>query len=338
MKKYGNFPFHLIFLKAENHTMLSANKICTPLSILCFLLAAFPLTFSSFTYSSDEDMVLELILSGMQYYDSLIKSGEGGVIYKRVQTPGLSDDGHSIVHEYYLTFNQCQMRMDHPERRAGKTRYPKQTYIDTGSEGEWYLYDEKSQDVSNLAYSTTTNREFVDWHPMAIMTYWEEGSIYKHLKQKNFKIKERQELNQVACYVLENAEGEKIWIAPEQGFRFLQYERRYSLRMSHPRRGLNKGTPMIARKSASYQEYGHAWFPKQTLSQGSFIDEKGQEQILVKTQTETKNFRVNHSISEETFIVEIPDNAMIYVGDLRRRLSKKEFLNLYNLEWVTQSH
>ena len=91
---------------------------------------------------------------------------------------------------------------------------------------------------------------------------------------------------------------------------------------------------MVARKSASYQKYGELWFPKQTLSQASFLDEKGQEQLLVKTQIETNNFQVNHDIPDETFIVEIPYNALIYVGDLRKRLSKKEFLNLYDLEWT----
>ena len=166
------------------------------------------------------------------------------------------------------------------------------------------------------------------------MTYWEEGSVYEHLRQKNFKIKHKQMLKQVDCYVLENAEGEKFWIAPEQGFRFLQYEHKSALRIGNPLRGLNKGTPVIVRKSASYQKYGDVWFPKQTLSQASFINERGQEQLLVKTQIETKNFQVNHDIPEESFTVEIPDNALIYVGDLRKRLSKKEFLNFYDLEWV----
>lgn len=141
-------------------------------------------------------------------------------------------------------------------------------------------------------------------------------------------------LKHVDCYVLENAEGEKIWIAPERGFRFLQYEHRSALRIGNPLRGLDKGTPVVARRSASYQKYGELWFPKQTLSQASFIDEKGQERLLVKTSIETKDFQVNHNIPEKTFTVKIPDNALIYVGDLRKRLSKKEFQNLYDLEWT----
>lgn len=317
--------------------MFNAVKKLGLLSIPCIFLVTFLSIFSSFTLSLGTEMNLDVILIGMQYHDSLIKSGEGEVIYKRVQTSGLADDGHRIIHQYYLTFNQRQMRMNHPERRVGKTRDPKQTFIDTGSEGEWYLYDDKSKDVSNLAYYTISKREFVDWHPMSIMTYWEEGSVYEHLKQKNFKIKHRQALKQLDCYVLENAEGEKIWIAPQLGFRFVQYERRYTLRKGIPLRGLNKGARMIVQKSASYQKYGDVWFPKQTLAQESFIDEDGQEQLLVKTEIETKNFQVNHDIPEKTFVVEIPDNALIYVGDLRRRLSKREFLNLYELEWVNHS-
>ena len=321
----------------EKHTMRCATKSIL-LFVFCFLLVAFQFIFSSFTYSLDDDMDLELILSGMQYYDSLIKSGEGKVIYLRVQAPALTEGGHHITHEYYFTFKLRQMRMDHPERFVGKTRYPKQTFIDTGSEGEWYLYDDELHDVPHVAYHTAPTLEFVDWHPLAITTYWEEGSVLKHLKQKNFKIRDRQNLNNISCYVLENTEGEKIWISPERGFRFLRYEHKFALKVNLPRRGLKQGTPLIVLKSASYQKYGEAWFPNRTFSQTSFIDENGQEQLMVKTEIEAQNFRVNHVIPKETFIVEIPQNANIYVHDLRKRMSKEEFLSLYDLEWVKRPH
>ena len=44
---------------------------------------------------------------------------------------------------------------------------------------------------------------------------------------------------------------------------------------------------------------------------------------------ETKDFKVNHPIPPETFIVDIPDDAMIRVVELRQKLPKKEFLQRY---------
>ncbi len=303
------------------------------LLLLCFLIIAFMLGFSSVTFSLDVDMDLKVILSGIQYYDSLIKSGEGEVIYKRVQTPGLADDGHRITCEYYLIFNQRQTRMDIPERFSGNIHHPKLTFVDTGSEGEWHLPDNK-QGIPRPAYYTASTNTFTDWHPKLIMTQWETGNVYGHLKEKNFRIKQKQKLKQGTCYVLENTEGEKMWIAPEQGFRLLQYEHRFALRINLPRRGLKEGTPMLERKEASYQKYGEVWFPKQILFQTFAINQEGQKQLLSMTQIEMKHFEVNHSISKETFTVDIPENSQIWVGDLRKRLSKKEFLNLYDSEWV----
>ena len=103
---------------------------------LFLLCVVFLLIFVSFSFSADDEIDLEIILAGIKYYDSLIKSAEGEVSYKRVQTPGLADDGHRIAVEYHLTFTERQTRMDMPEDYMGKVLFTELTYIQKKGEGE----------------------------------------------------------------------------------------------------------------------------------------------------------------------------------------------------------
>ncbi len=314
--------------------MFLAGRRNIHLLILFLVSTVFLLTFSSVAFSQDDAIDLEMILAGIKHYDSLVKTGEGVVLYKRVKMPGLTDDGHRKVVEYYLTFTQHQTRMDIPEYHVGKVHNPKLTVIQTKSEGELHVPDSNAR-RNRFAYFSAPTKNFFDWQPKRIMTDWEEGSLYEHLKEKKFEIKQKEELNRVTCYVLENIAGEKIWISPEQGFNFLKYEYRFALKTTLPSRGLSRGTPLVERRRAFYKKYEDVWFPKQTFIESYFIDKNGQEQLLTKTEIETKNFRVNHDIPEATFVVEVPDTVPIWVDDLRKNLSKKEFLDVFfDLEWV----
>ena len=300
---------------------------------LFLLCAVFLLIFASFGFLVDDEIDLEIILAGIKYYDSLINTGEGAVRYKRVQTPGLADDGHRIDVEYHLTFTERQMRMDIPEYYMGKAHFAEVTYIQKKGEGELHVPNLNVLQKRFTYYSFDTG-SFTEWHPRMVITDWDEGSLYEHLKQKSFKIKEKQELNQVTCYVLENVKGEKIWIAPELGFNFLKYEHRFVLDVDFIRQGVSSGAALVERRHVSYEKYGEVWFPKHTVLESYLINKNGEEQLLTISEVETKNFRVNHAIPEEIFIVEMPNDVLIWVDDLRKHLSKKEFLGVYHLEWV----
>ena len=140
-----------------------------------------------------------------------------------------------------------------------------------------------------------------------------------------------EKVRNIECYRLETPDGERrIWIAPDRGFRFLKYEYHYVITRDSPtREAIKKGTPMLVRNLVFYQKYGEAWFPKQGIREGVFIDEKGQEHLIERQQYEIKNFRLNHDIPEENFTIEIPNDAKIWVEDLRETLSKEEFLKYY---------
>ena len=119
---------------------------------------------------------------------------------------------------------------------------------------------------------------------------------------------------------------ERFWIAPSQGFRCLKYEECSPLKVDVMYSNIRKGTPSVHRRSVSYEQHGEAWFPKVGVGANFWIDSDGKEHFISRTTLETKDFKVNHPIPPETFTVDIPDDAMIWVGTLRQELPKKEFL------------
>ena len=83
------------------------------------------------------------------------------------------------------------------------------------------------------------------------------------------------------------------------------------------------------RTTISYQQYGEVWFPKAVFNEYSWLDFKPEDPILSGQQLEVKNFKINHDLPPETFIVDLPDDAMITVNREKQKLSKAEFLKRY---------
>ena len=79
----------------------------------------------------------------------------------------------------------------------------------------------------------------------------------------------------------------------------------------------------------SYEQHGEAWFPKTGVGENFWIDSDGKEHFISRMTLETKGFKINQPIPSETFIVDTPDDAMIWVHELRQKLPKKEFLQRY---------
>jgi len=317
------------------------TRTYTLLVILHFLFINFPVAFSS--EEDSLDLYLEIILSGIQYYDSLIKSGEGDVTFREIfpfvpggiKIPkGKMPEMREETHKYHLTFYQGKTRMDIPEHLVGKLRFAKLAIVND-EKGEWMIIYHGDR-ISGYQYGTKPSLAYIYWDPRTILKIpWKsKGAVYEYLKKKKFKVKQKENVRKIECYRLETPDGkERIWIAPEQGFRFLKYERDEEVKRDDPDWiERKKGTPLLVRSFVSYQKYGEAWFPKKAIREWFFIDEKGQERRTEREQYELKNFRLNHDIPEEKFIIEIPDDAEIWVKDLRQKLSKEQFLKYYNMK------
>lgn len=284
----------------------------------------------------------EMILAGIKHYDDLVQSGGGKWAYtwNQVHFSELShrEQTPEIDWKYEVIFDRNQIYMAFEESVSrDNVHYPKRTVIGT-SAGVWEIMSHSDGKPTNYSFRIDPQLKGFDRSadPRACLTI--TGlDVPTYLRENNFRATKREHLNKVLCYVLEKEQPpeasssvyERFWIAPSQGFRCLQYEECSPLKVDVMRSNITKGTPSISRQSIFYQQHGKTWFPKRRVGENFWIDSDGKEHLISRATLETKDFKVNHPIPPETFNVDIPDDAMIWVGELRQKLPKKEFLQRY---------
>lgn len=286
--------------------------------LFCFVfLACFTTAFAQETPSQDtaeEALDFEALLAAIKYHDALLKSGEGEVVYTHGQPPFDSDTRIFMGH---IAFDTENTRFDSPRTTTILTPTTM-----------WEI-DPEVKSVPKYYFSTEPRliREGVD--PRRWLTLWHED-LATYLKSENFQITGREFINDTLCYVLEakrEKKSEKIWIAPERGFRYLKHESQFP----RPVDALDSDIPMealtIDRTTISYQQHREIWFPKAVLNEYAWLDFQATYPIISRQTLEVKDFKVNHTIPPETFTVDLPDGAMVRMN--RQTLSKEEFLKQY---------
>ena len=278
------------------------------------------------------DLDFDALLAAIKQHDALLKSGEGEIVYT-LGVPPFDADAPPDIDTKIITgtivFNTEKTRFDsergfHP---LGKTT------ILTPS-GRWEIIPRKNRKPDYIFNTKELPRlinPFHDVDPRRWLTV-RSKDLATYLRSENFKIIGREVFNDVLCYVLEAKNGdstEKIWIAPDRGFRHLKRESQFP----SPVDALDSDVPMEAltafRTTIYYQQYGEVWFPKLVFHEYAWVDFKPEDPIISGQQLEVKNFKINHDIPPETFTVDIPDDAMITVNREKQKLSKAEFLKRY---------
>jgi outer membrane lipoprotein-sorting protein len=177
-------------------------------------------------------------------------------------------------------------------------------------------------------YTTTVRSKFEQRDPRD----YGEFDRDRFLNNDDFRVKGQEKIGNIVCYVLENKDGKtRFWIAPEQGFRTLKTEYKYSLGPRY--RGEDgKETYGIERNLISYEKYGKAWFPKSVDHKIYYIDKKGQKQLMTHYKTEAKNIRLNHQIPKEKFAIDLQQDAdeiKVFIGNSGETLTKEQFIERY---------
>ena len=277
--------------------------------------------------AAEDELDLKALLAAIKHHDSLLKSGEGEVVWT-FGVPPFNDPDTDIV-TGALVFNTEKTRFDVENARfdpQGKTT------ILTPS-GMWEVVPHKNRKPDY--YFNTEDFRFTNLYrhvdPRQWLTFGHKD-LSTYLRMNNFQITGREIFNNILCYVLETKDREmskKIWVAPERGFQYLKYE---SQRPT-PVDALDSEIPMEAltiwRTTISYQQYGEIWFPKAVFTEYTWLDFKPEDPIISGQMLEIKRFKVNHDIPPETFTVDVPDDVMITVNHQKQKLSKQEFLKRY---------
>ena len=302
------------------------------------------LTAVTATVAQDEadEFDFEMILAGIKHYDDLVQSGEGKCAYTWNQAP-FSEAPHGeqtleIDWEYDIIFDRNRIYMAFEESVSRNKVHDPKTIVISTSAGAWEIVFHSDRKPTN--YSFRSAPQLLGFRRGADPRLWltvAGHDLPTYLRENNFRIKKREHLNKVPCYVLEKAQPpeasssvyEKFWIAPSQGFRCLKYEECSPLKVDVMSSNVKKGTLSVHRQSMSYEQHGEAWFPKTGVGANFWIDSDRKEHFISWATLETKGFKVNHPIPLEAFTVDIPDDAMIWVSTLRQKLPKKEFLQRY---------
>ena len=294
-----------------------------------------------------------MILLGMRNYDGAALSGAGECLYVFRQ-PGTPDAYRTW--KARLTFDPWHTRMDFQEGFSNRTQTPRVTLISSPSgtleitflkTGEqrynFRLKNQSSSQVSeNLPLKNQTetkldaSRDWVD--PRRWLHSIDGRDLPTYLKAQNFRILKSEFFNGFPCYVLEAKQPdqhgdsfERIWVSPELGLRYLQYENRFLSAVDSTDGQIKKGTPAVRRIRLSYGLYGEdAWFVTNGIAETLWIDAEGEEHLINRAIIETQNFIVNHEIPPEVFTVDLPDNATIQVEAEDKKLSPEEFRQWYD--------
>lgn len=288
----------------------------------------------------EAELDFNLILAGIRHYDGVVQSGEGNCTYTFEQ---IGTSGSHITWKAYLSFDSQQTRMDMDERASSDNMgWPKTSTIVT-TIGTWKItYNKKGE--SSYHFSTEIGLDplsiWVD--PRRWLRVLDKQNLPTYLKERSFRILKVESFKDTLCYVIEKKENlepssnqekdvfEKFWISPEHGFRYLKYENRFLRRRDTADGTIKKGTPSVRRVTLSYGIHGEdVWFIKSGVSEAFWVDSEGAEHLISRSRIKTENFMVNHDIPPKIFTVEIPDDAMIHVNELRKKLSKTEFLERY---------
>ncbi|MCY3743925.1 MAG: hypothetical protein OXH00_23160 [Candidatus Poribacteria bacterium] len=296
----------------------------------------------------DAENDFNMILLGMRNYDGAALSGEGECLYVFRQ-PGTPDAYRTW--KARLTFDPWHTRMDFKEGFSNNTQTPRVTLISspsgtleityTKTEEPNYFF-RRSLQAENLPLKSQTeikldaSRDWVD--PRRWLHSIDGRALPTYLKEQNFRILKSEFFNGFPCYVLEakqpDQQGgsfERIWVSPELGLRYLQYENRFLSAADSADGQIKKGTPAVRRIRLSYGLYGEdAWFVTNGIAETFWIDADGEEHLINRAIIETQNFIVNHEIPLEVFTVDLPDNATIQVGTEDKKLSPEEFRQWYD--------
>lgn len=274
-----------------------------------------------------DELDLKTLLAAIKQHDALLKSGEGEVVYTLGVPPFVDTDTRVVAGT--IVFNIEKTRFDSektPFHPGGSTAIL--TPI-----GSWEIVPHRNKKL-DYSFSTEEPKRINPYHdvdPRRWLTL-RNKDLATYLESKNFQIVGREGFNDVLCYVLEEKDvdrSEKIWIAPDRGFRYLKRESQFLTPVDALDSDVPMEAPTVMRTIISYQQYGEVWFPKAVFHEYAWVDFKPEDPIIFGQKLELKNFKINHEIPPETFTVDIPDDAMITVNHEKQKLSKMEFLKRY---------
>ncbi|MDE0313892.1 MAG: RNA polymerase sigma factor [Candidatus Poribacteria bacterium] len=287
----------------------------------------------------------DAILEGIKQNDEKVKSGEGRTVFTYESFTELGDLKESRTLKTHLIFDEHQnrVRMRLAESVSLQRILIPRTILIVTEKGTFRIELLRIDHKPRYGFEKRNNLPLIRHYyaPRRWARISDTEDLATSLKKLNYQILTREMLDGIPCYVLEGKkepppgaeqqmpEVSRIWIAPEHGFRIQKRERRWTTKEDTVDGGVEKGTPFVARNTFSYQQIGDVWLLKSTKWETWRIDADGKEHIIVRMTLELQDFKINHAVPAETFVIDIPDDAKITVDGFDERMSKQEFFEWY---------
>ena len=175
------------------------------------------LTSVTVTVAQDEvgEFDFEMILAGIKHYDDSVQSGEGKGVLTWNQTPfseappGKKEMAFDWAYEVIFDRNQIYMVFEESISRDN-VHDPKRILIAT-SAGVWEIVPRRGRKPTN--YSFREDPQLGSFRRSADPRWWfgvGNQDLPTYLRENNFRVKKREHLNKVLCYVLEKAQPQKL--------------------------------------------------------------------------------------------------------------------------------
>jgi len=170
--------------------------------------------------ASGQELDLETLIAGTKYYDSLVKSGTGTVVYEFLLTFRDKSKRRPEKMVYTFTFEgKRKIRADFQKCFL----YNNQTHI---WDGEKTIIYERGTNryVKADSCSLSGEEDPRSWITMGPYGEYRDNPLGKYLEKhiKEIKILRTEKVDGILCYVLKVHGKFTIWIAPEMGFRMIK--------------------------------------------------------------------------------------------------------------------
>jgi hypothetical protein len=273
------------------------------------------LTPAIFSDTEVPELELDVIVAGVKYNDSLLKTGKGHFIVRRAPTEEANQLLLSSGQRFQTGDTQLTVAFDGVKVRC-ETVADIIEIFDGEKQVEIYL-SKKYAGVKAGKMSVGIRGKLMI-APRHNPRYW---GLYvwgkplgEYLEEKAIQVVGNERINGLLCYVvqakLRRVGTIKFWIAPEQGFRVLKSQYETSAPIPKPP---FKELPVVFTVETVYQELKNGiWFPKSSVKSSFLLDKKtGKQNLLVRDFLTVKAIEVNGDVSNQ-FQLNIPPDTLIW--------------------------
>ncbi len=267
------------------------------------------LTPAIFSDTEVPELELDVIVAGVKYNDSLLKTGKGHFIVRRAPTEEANQLLLSSGQRFQTGDTQLTVAFDGVKVRC-ETVADIIEIFDGEKQVEIYL-SKKYAGVKAGKMSVGIRGKLMI-APRHNPRYW---GLYvwgkplgEYLEEKAIQVVGNERINGLLCYVvqakLRRVGTIKFWIAPEQGFRALKSQYETSMR----------GFPQIVSMETVYQELKDGiFFPKSAINTTFILDKKTRKQktLLFKYFLTVEKIEVNGDVSDQ-FQFNIPPDTIVW--------------------------